>query len=153
MKAFAVRVGRNSKKGVLDMRRNKILLGLLFVASIFLIGGCNASVKVERDSLKVDEALIGHWVNTDGNLDYYFSESDFVKVESDGTKTDMTYAIVKSNETDNTINIRVTDSKGGEQDKEMQFSTDKKTMDETSFVVGVKSGEDTFSYVDNATKP
>ncbi len=135
------------------MRRNKILLGLLFVASIFLIGGCNASVKVERDSLKVDEALIGHWVNTDGNLDYYFSESDFVKVESDGTKTDMTYAIVKSNETDNTINIRVTDSKGGEQDKEMQFSTDKKTMDETSFVVGVKSGEDTFSYVDNATKP
>jgi hypothetical protein len=153
MKAQPLHAGRNSKKGVLNMGRNKILLSLLFVASIFLIGGCNASVKVERDSLKVGEALIGHWVNTDGNLDYYFSASDFVKVEGDGTKTDMTYVIVKSNETDNTINIRVTDSKGGEQDKEMQFSTDKKTMDETSFVLGVKSGEDKFSYVDNATKP
>ncbi|MBP1744725.1 MAG: hypothetical protein H6Q58_1703 [Firmicutes bacterium] len=134
--------------------RKKSLIFMLVVVSVILIGGC--SVTVQRDSLKVDKALIGHWVNTEGALDYYFSDTSLIKVEKGGTTTNMTYTIVKTNDNDNTITIQVKNPAGTvleEDKKEIKFSADKKTMTETVTVLGVKISEVNFSYVDSKTKP
>ena len=136
------------------MRRNKSLMYLLIVAVVIIISGCSATV--QRDSLKVDKALIGHWANTAGTLDYYFSDTALVKVEKGGTTTNMTYTIVKTNDTDNTITIQVNNPAGTvleEDKKDIKFSTDKKTMTETVNVLGVKISEVNFNYVDSKTNP
>jgi hypothetical protein len=126
----------------------------LIVGVVIFISGC--SVTVQRDSLKVDKALSGHWVNTAGTLDYYFSDTALIKVEKGGTTTNMTYTIVKTNDTDNTITIQVNNPAGTvleEDKKDIKFSADKKTMTETVNVLGVKISEVNFSYVDSKTKP
>jgi hypothetical protein len=136
------------------MRRTKSLIYLIVVAIVILISGCSASI--QRDSLKVDKALIGHWVNTAGTLDYYFSDTALIKVEKGGTTTNMTYTIVKTNDTDNTITIQVNNPAGTvleEDKKDIKFSADKKTMTETVNVLGVKISEVDFNYVDSMTKP
>jgi hypothetical protein len=136
------------------MRRNKSLKYLLVVAVVILISGC--SVTVQRDSLKVDKALIGHWVNTEGTLDYYFSDTTLTKVEKGGSTTNMTYTIVKTNDTDNTITIQVNNPAATvieENKKDIKFSADKKAMTETVNVLGVKISEVNFNYVDSMTKP
>jgi len=136
------------------MRRNKCLMYPLVVAFMILISGCSATV--QRDSLKVDKALIGHWVNTAGTLDYYFSDTALIKVEKGGTTKNMTYTIVKTNDTDNTITIQVNNPAGTvleEDKKDIKFSTDKKTMTETVNVLGVKISEVNFNYVDSKTNP
>jgi len=136
------------------MLRRKSLIYLLVVVSVFFIGGCSAMV--QRDSLKVDKALIGHWVNTAGTLDYYFSDTALIKVEKDGTTTNMTYTIVKTNDTENTITIQVNDPSGTVLEankKDIKFSADKKTMTETVNVLGVKISEVNFNYVDSKTNP
>ena len=136
------------------MRRNKSLMYLLVVAVVVFIAGCSVSVK--RDSLKVEKALIGHWVNTEGNLDYYFSDTALIKVEKGGSTTNMTYTIVETNNTENTLTIKVDNPAGtvlDEDTKVMKFSADRKTMTETVNVLGVKISEVNFSYVDSKTKP
>jgi hypothetical protein len=136
------------------MQRNKRLMYLLVVAFVILISGCSATV--QRDSLKVDKALIGHWVNTAGTLNYYFSDTALVKVEKSGTTTNMTYTIVKTNDTDNTITIQVNNPAGTvleEDKKDIKFSADKKAMTETVNVLGVKISEVDFNYVDSKTNP
>jgi len=136
------------------MRRKKSLMSILVVAFVIFISGCSATV--QRDSLKVDKALIGHWVNTAGTLDYYFSDTALIKVEKSGTKTDMTYKIVKTNDTDNTLTIQVNNPAGTvleEDKKDIKFSADKKTMTETVNVLDVKISEVNFSYVNSMTKP
>ncbi len=133
------------------MRRNKILIFMLVMVCVVLVSGC--SFIVQRDSLNVQKALIGHWANSKGTPDYYFSDSGFTKVEKDGSKTEMTYVVLKSNDKENTITIRETDPKGGEQDKDIKFSADKKTMTETVNVLGIKYSEDNYTYVDSKTKP
>ena len=65
----------------------------------------------------------------------------------------MTYVVVESNEEDNTITIQTTDSTGGEEDKKIEFSEDRETMEETSYILGVESGTEDFTYVDSKTKP
>lgn len=136
------------------MRRNKSLIFLLVVAFVTIISGC--SVTVQRDSLKVDKALIGHWVNNEGTLDYYFSDTELIKVEKNGTTTNMTYTIVKTNNTENMMTIQVNNPAGTliEEDiRDIKFSPDKKTMTETVNVLGVKTSEANFNYVDSKTKP
>ena len=136
------------------MRRNKSLIYLLVVAVVILISSCSATV--QRDSLKVDKALNGHWVNTAGTLDYYFSDTALIKVEKGGTTTNMTYTILKTNDTDNTITIQVKNPSGtvleGDK-KEIKFSADKKTMIETVNVLGVKISEVNFNYMDSKKNP
>lgn len=83
------------------MRRNKSLMCLLVVAVVVFIAGCSVSVK--RESLKVEKALVGHWVNTEGTLDYYFSDTALIKVENGGSTTTMTYAIIETNNAENTL--------------------------------------------------
>lgn len=134
------------------MKKNKVFTYMLVLFGLILLGGCTAGT-VERKTDTVKEALVGHWVNTMGSPDYYFTDTQLIKMEKDGTKTDMTYTVVESNEKDNTITIRTTDSKGGEEDKKIKFGTDKKTMKETSYVLGVESGTEDFTYVDSKTKP
>lgn len=124
---------------------------MLVLFGLILLGGC--TVTVERKTDTVEAALIGHWVNTMGSPDYYFTETELIKMEEDGTKTEMTYVVVESNDEDNTITIRATDSKGGEEDKKIEFAEDKKTMEETSYVLGVESGTEDYTYVDSETKP
>lgn len=136
------------------MRKNKILIFILVMVCAILISGCG--INVQRDSLKVDEALIGHWVNSKGTPDYYFSSSGFTKVEKDGSKIDMTYVVLKSNDNENTITIRVSNPTGIVQDEDIndiKFSTDKKTMTETVNILGIKISEDNYSYADSKTKP
>jgi hypothetical protein len=136
------------------MRRNKGLMYLLVVAVVVFIAGCSVSVK--RDSLKVEKALAGHWVNTEGTLDYYFSDTALIKVEKGGSTTNITYTIVETNNTENTITIKVDNPAGtvlDEDTKVIKFSADRKTMTETVNVLGVKISEVNFSYVDSKTKP
>jgi len=131
---------------------------MLFVIGVIFMSGCSSTVNVDtpslqRDSLTTTEALIGHWSNSEGTADVYYSDSALTKVEKNGTKTEMTYVVLKSNDQANTISIRVTNPKGGDQDQEIKFSTDKKSMTDTVTVLGVKYSEDSYSYVDNKTKP
>ncbi|HSN59014.1 MAG TPA: hypothetical protein VLR72_06080, partial [Clostridiaceae bacterium] len=93
------------------MRKNKSLMYLLVVAVVVFIAGCSTSVK--RDSLEVEKALIGHWVNTGATLDYYFSDTALIKVEKGGSTTNMTYTIVETNKTENTITIQVNNPASG----------------------------------------
>lgn len=142
------------RKGGLKMKSSKILISLLVIVGVVLLSAC--SINVTRDSLKVDKALIGHWVNANGSPDYYFSETILTKVEKDGTKTEMTYVVLKSNDNENTISIRVSNPAGtvvDEDIRDIKYSTDKKTMTETVSILGIKYSEDNYSYVDNKTKP
>lgn len=124
---------------------------MLVLFGLILLGGC--TVTVDRESETVEEALVGHWVNTMGSPDYYFTETELIEVDDEGTKTEMTYVVVESNEEDNTITIQTTDSTGGEEDKKIEFSEDRETMEETSYILGVESGTEDFTYVDSKTKP
>lgn len=124
---------------------------MLVLFGFILLGGC--TVTVDRESETVEEALVGHWVNTMGSPDYYFTETELIEVDDEGTKTEMTYVVVESNEEDNTITIQTTDSTGGEEDKKIEFSEDRETMEETSYILGVESGTEDFTYVDSKTKP
>ncbi|OUL08361.1 hypothetical protein [Trichococcus shcherbakoviae] len=133
------------------MRRNKVFMYMLVLFGLILLGGC--TVTVDRESETVEEALVGHWVNTMGSPDYYFTETELIEVDDEGTKTEMTYVVVESNEEDNTITIQTTDSTGGEEDKKIEFSEDRETMEETSYILGVESGTEDFTYVDSKTKP
>jgi hypothetical protein len=141
----------DTEKGAFKMRRNKVFMYMLVLFGLILLGGC--TVNVEREPETVKEALVGHWVNTMGSPDYYFTETELIEMDDEGTKTEMTYVVVESNEEDNTITIRTTDSKGGEEDKKIEFSEDRETMEETSYIVGVESGTEDFTYVDSKTKP
>ena len=123
----------------------------LMLFGLILLGGC--TVTVDRESETVEEALVGHWVNTMGSPDYYFTETELIKMDEDGTKTEMTYVVVESNDENNTITIRTTDTKGGEEDKKIEFADDKETMEETSYILGVESGKEDYTYVDSKTKP
>lgn len=140
-----------TEKGAFEMRRNKVFMYMLVLFGLILLGGCTATV--EREPETVEEALVGHWVNTMGSPDYYFTENELIEMDDEGTKTEMTYVVVESNEEENTITIRTTDSKGGEEDKKIEFSDDRETMEETSYIVGVESGTEDFTYVDSKTKP
>lgn len=112
---------------------------MLVLFGLILLGGC--TVTVDRESETVEEALVGHWANTMGSPDYYlFTETELIEVDDEGTKTEMTYVVVESNEEDNTITIQTTDSTGGEEDKKIEFSEDRETMEETSYILGVESG-------------
>ena len=141
----------DTDKGVLKMRRNKIVIYMLVLFGLILLGGC--TVTVEREPKTVEEALVGHWVNTMGSPDYYFTATELIEMDDEGTKIEMTYVVVESNEDDNTITIQTTDSKGGEEDKKIEFSEDRETMKETSYILGVESGTEDFTYVDSKTKP
>ena len=133
------------------MRRNKVFMYMLVLFGLILLGGC--TVTVDRESETVEEALVGHWVNTMGSPDYYFTETELIEVDDEGTKTEMTYVVVESNEEDNTITIQTTDSTGGEEDKKIEFAEDRETMEETSYILGVESGKEDYTYVDSKTKP
>lgn len=124
---------------------------MLVLFGLILLGGC--TVTVDRESETVEEALVGHWVNTMGSPDYYFTETELIEMDDEGTKTEMTYVVVESNEEDNTITIQTTDSTGGEEDKKIEFSEDRETMEETSYILGVESGKEDYTYVDSKTKP
>jgi len=140
------------------MKRDKLIVLLLVMLVASLIMGCSniSQTITPRDSLKVDKALLGHWVNTQGTPDYYFTDAGLTKVDKDGTKTNMTYVIVKSNDNENTITIRINNPAGTVMDEDMRdikFSTDKKTMTETVSLLGIKISENNYTYVDNKTKP
>jgi hypothetical protein len=130
------------------------LIFMLVMAGAIWLSGCSANT--QRNSLNVEKALIGHWANTNGSSDYYFSDTGFTKVEKDGSTTNMTYIVVKLNDSENTITIRVSKPAGLLQDEEtrdIKFSADKKSMTETVNILGIKTGENSFSYTDSKTKP
>ena len=137
------------------MKWKKLLVFMLVILGASLIIGCS-TISQTRDSLKVDKALLGHWVNTLGTPDYYFTDSGLTKVEKDGSTTNMTYVIVKSNDNENTITLRINNPAGIVQDediRDIKFSTDKKTMTETVSLLGIKISENNYTYVDGKTKP
>ena len=133
------------------MRGNRSLIFILFMVGAILISGCG--INVQRGSLTVDKALIGHWINSNGSPAYYISDKGFVKVEKDGSTTNTTYVITKANDNDNTISISITDPNGAVQDADIKFSTDKKTMTETLYILSIKVSEANYNYVDSKTKP
>jgi len=140
------------------MRSKKILVLMLVVLGASLIIGCStiSQTVTPRDSLKVDQALIGHWINSTGSPEYYFSDTGLTKVDKGGSTTNLTYVILKSNDSENTINIRVNNPNDliqGEDMREIRFSTDKKTITETVSLLGIKISENNYTYVDSMTKP
>ena len=136
------------------MKRNKILCFLFVVIAVIMISGCS-SPSATRDTLKVDKALVGHWVNAIGNPDLYFSGTELIKVEKDGSTTNMTYEVLETNDNANTITIRVTDPTKviNESTSNIKFSTDKKTMTVSGTLFGVAYNEDDYNYGDSKTKP
>lgn len=140
------------------MRSKRLLVLMLVLLGASLIIGCSTISQTisPRDSLKVDKALPGHWVNILGSPDYYFSDSGLIKVDKDGSTTNMTYVVLKSNDNENTLTIRINNPAGTVQDEDMRdikFSTDKKTMTETQSILGIKISENNYTFVDNKTKP
>lgn len=140
------------------MRSKKLLVLMLIIFGLTLITGCStiSQTVTPRDSLKVDQALIGHWINSTGSPEYYFSDTGLTKVEKGGSTTNLTYVILKSNDSENTINIRVNNPNDliqGEDMREIRFSTDKKTITETVSLLGIKISENNYTYVDSMTKP
>lgn len=133
------------------MRGNKRLIFMLFIVCAILISGCGINAK--RGSLTVDKALIGHWINSNGTPDYYFSATGLTKVQNDASTTNMTYTILKSNDNEDTISIKVSNPNGVVQDEDIKFTTDKKSMTETITVLGVNLSEANYNYVDSKTKP
>jgi hypothetical protein len=133
------------------MRGNRSLIFILFMVCAILISGCG--INVQRGSLTVDKALIGHWINSNGTPDYYFSAAGLTKVQKDGSTTNMTYVVLKSNDNENTISIRVSNPNGVVQDEDIKFTTDKKSMTETITILGVNLSEANYNYVDSKTKP
>ena len=136
------------------MNRNKILIFMLVIAGVIWLSGCNASP--QRNSLNVEKALIGHWANVNGTYDYYISATELTKVEKNGTTTNMTYVVIKLNENENMITIRVNNPAAvikEEDNRDIKFTTDKKTMTESVNILGLKVSEDSYSYVDSKTKP
>jgi len=136
------------------MSRNKILIFLLVMAGVIWLSGCSANT--QRNSLNVEKALIGHWANVNGAFDYYISAAELIKVEKNGTTTNMTYVVIKLNDNENTITIRVTNPAAvikEEDNRDIKFTADKKTITETVSVLGLKVGEDSYKYVDSKTKP
>jgi len=127
---------------------------MLVVAGVIWLSGCNANT--QRNSLNVEKALIGHWANVNGTFDYYISDTEITKVEKNGTTTVMTYIAIKLNDNENTITIRVNNPAAAlkeEDNRDIKFSADKKTMNENVYILGLKAGEDSYSYVDSKTKP
>jgi len=136
------------------MNRNKILIFMLVMAGVIWLSGCSANT--QRNSLNVEKALIGHWTNINGAFDYYFSAAELTKVEKNGTTTNMTYVVIKLNDNENTITIRVNNPAAvlrEEDSRDIKFTADKKTMTETVSILGLKVSEDSYNYVDSKTKP
>jgi flagellar basal body-associated protein FliL len=148
----------NSDKEDGKMKRNKLLVLMLVIFAVSLIIGCStiSQTVTPRDSLKVDQALIGHWINSTGSPEYYFSATGLTKVEKGGSTTNLTYVVLQSNDSANTLNIRVTNPNDliqGEDMREIRFSTDKKTMTETVSLLSIKISENSYTYVDSKTQP
>lgn len=121
---------------------------MLYIPTIYVRWYANSCSGRKRD-----QALIGHWINSNGSPAYYISDKGFIKVEKDGSTTNMTYVITKSNDNDNRISISITKPDGSLQDADIKFSTDKKTMTETIYILGIKVSEANYNYVDSKTKP
>jgi hypothetical protein len=124
------------------------------MAGVIWLSGCSANP--QRNSLNVEKALIGHWANVNGTFDYYISDSELTKVEKNGTITNMKYVVIKLNDNENMITIRVNNPAAvirEEDNRDIKFTADKKTMTETVNILGLKISEDSYSYVDSKTKP
>lgn len=127
---------------------------MLVMAGVIWLSGCNANT--QRNSLNVEKALIGHWANVNGTYDYYISDSELTKVEKNGTTTNMTYVVIKLNDNENTLTVRVNNPAAAikeEENRDIKFTADKKTMTETVYILGLKVSEDSFTYVDSKSKP
>ena len=110
----------------------------MFKRSVFLcarlqscldVGGRDTSSLRHASSLK--GALLGRWVSENGDAHCSFDPASFVLVHG-GTSTDTTYIILESDESRNSIKIRVKGRSGVGEDRQIVFSPDRKSFTLTS---------------------
>jgi hypothetical protein len=140
---------------VLSMRKNRMLTGIFILMCFMLVSGCGyINVSVDRSTLSVEKALIGHWISQGTEAtNYYISSDKLIKVKKDGSTEAMTYKIVETNDKTNEIKLIVTTAGGSEQNKKIQFTTDKKSMTETTEILTIVTNTEDFKYVDSKTTP
>ncbi|WP_442603997.1 hypothetical protein [Paenibacillus sp. KN14-4R] len=83
----------------------KIIFLFLIVISMLVLYGCSS----KRNISTLESSITGHWqtIPKDKNnapIDYYFGKNELIYLEK-GTKETVTYKVVRSNESENWIEI------------------------------------------------
>ncbi|OQB48045.1 MAG: hypothetical protein BWY02_01939 [bacterium ADurb.Bin157] len=106
-----------------------VLISMPFVICLVLIAGCGG-----HDTSTLPKSLIGHWVtktgDKSGETHYYFDSSTSVMMD-EGTRTDLSYTVLESNESENWMKIRVKSPYGMGHDKHLAFSPERKSLNAT----------------------
>lgn len=114
----------------------------MIIASVKLFGA--------HDGSSLHKALLGHWVTDDGSTHYYFGSTSLVMVDN-GRHMDMTYTVIDINEAKNWVLIR-TNNAGYGHFKELEFSSDRKTLTEKVRILSVEM-KTRWDYVDSKVTP
>lgn len=127
---------------------------ITFLFSAVVAAGPKESAK-GHDTSTLPKALIGHWAPTSTTTHYYFDSKSLITI-TDGKRTALNYTVVQSNEAENSIHIRVRTQEDKGHDKQLIFSSDRNSFDET---IRIRMGDKVMSftyqykYVDSNTRP
>lgn len=106
----------------------KIIFLCLILLFIIILSACGG-----RDTSTLESSIIGHWVTQPDNeynavwkdTHFYISKDKIIQVENDGTKTEMKYKILSTNDKKNSITIKVIDPSGESMDNVLTFPSKK----------------------------
>jgi hypothetical protein len=111
---------------------------------------------VRRDISSANKSLLGHWMTESGSMHFFFADGKLTTVANDGSKMNLTYTVLESNDKERwlRIRIRVPDSGKGH-DRNLVFSPDS-----TALVSTIKDFEETsystpfgWKYIDSKQAP
>ena len=106
-------------------------------------------LKSDRQSLTVREALMGHWVNEEGNIHYFYSKEKLISVFP-GSVNHIPYKIVAVNEKARQIRIRITKVHF----EIYTFSPDNHERSDIGEIGGMRSEQPfVYKYVDDKRQP
>lgn len=90
--------------------------------------GNNSAPGVNRESLALQEALLGHWINTDGTIHLYISKGEMITI-IDNDKTYEAYVIDSMDEKAGKVNIKISSNYY----KILTFSANRRNMSAQSW--------------------
>jgi hypothetical protein len=109
----------------------------------------------QRDISSCQKSLLGHWVTESGSMHFFFADGKLTTVANDGSKMDLTYTVLESNDKERWLRIRILATSGKGHDRNLVFSPDS-----TALVSTIKDFEETsysmpfrWKYVDSKQAP
>ncbi|HJQ26571.1 MAG TPA: hypothetical protein VKA60_21830 [Blastocatellia bacterium] len=104
---------------------------------------------MNRETLPLSKALLGHWVSSDGKTHMYLAEGRFIIV-ADLQTADGTYAIESLDERQNKLKLKV----DSDYFRYLTFSPDRRTIaDQVDILAGAGAQSFNWVFVDNKTQP